>query len=72
MNMTLLSGENLPFIESLYTQYLSDPSSVDPSWVPLFEEYFGKERNGGIKTKPSECSVGAVQLANNQQLRVSG
>lgn len=51
--MTLLSGENLPFIESLYSQYLTDPSSVDASWVPLFKEYFGEERNGGIKTKPT-------------------
>jgi len=39
----LLSGENLPFIEQLYYQYQEDPTSVDPSWVPLFKEYFGGE-----------------------------
>ncbi|MEZ4460576.1 MAG: 2-oxoglutarate dehydrogenase E1 component [bacterium] len=61
--MTLLSGENLPFIESLYTQYLSDPGSVDPSWVPLFEEYFGKERNGGIQTKPSFIPSGVFNAS---------
>ena len=35
-----LTGENLQFIEQLYGEYVRDPSSVDPSWVPLFEEYF--------------------------------
>ncbi|CAN0196617.1 unnamed protein product, partial [Laminaria digitata] len=37
---TLLTGENLPFIEQLYEEYLSDPGSVDPSWVPFFKEHF--------------------------------
>lgn len=41
-----LSGDNLPFIEDLYGQYLHDPSSVDSSWVPVFQEYFGFESNG--------------------------
>ncbi len=41
-----LSGENLPFIEELYGRYVDDPDSVDPSWVPVFEEYFGVEPNG--------------------------
>ena len=38
---THLFGENLPYIEQLYAQFLDDPSSVDPSWGPLFVEYFG-------------------------------
>lgn len=37
---TLLTGENLQFIEQLYGEYLENPDSVDPSWVPLFNEYF--------------------------------
>ena len=37
---TLLTGENLQFIEQLYGEYLENPDAVDPSWVPLFEEYF--------------------------------
>ena len=40
------SGDNLPFIEDLYGRYLRDPESVDVSWVPVFEEYFGVEPNG--------------------------
>jgi 2-oxoglutarate dehydrogenase E1 component len=46
-----LSGDNLPFIEELYGQYLDDPDSVDPSWIPVFEEYFGEAngRNGSIR-----------------------
>lgn len=33
---SFLFGSNSVFIEELYQQYLSDPSSVDPSWVPFF------------------------------------
>ncbi|MFU8804832.1 MAG: 2-oxoglutarate dehydrogenase E1 component [Bradymonadaceae bacterium] len=42
-------GENLAFIEQLYQEYLRDPASIDPSWQPVFEEYFGGARpvNGG-------------------------
>ncbi|MBA2664951.1 MAG: 2-oxoglutarate dehydrogenase E1 component [Bradymonadaceae bacterium] len=44
-------GENITFIEGLYQEYLEDPNSVDASWKPVFEEYFGPEsgpsaRNG--------------------------
>ena len=38
--MSHLTGENLQFIEQLYSQYLDDPSSVDQSWLPVFKEYF--------------------------------
>ncbi len=44
-----LAGNNLPFIEELYAQYLDDPKSVDPSWVPVFKQYFngdGRLNNG--------------------------
>jgi 2-oxoglutarate dehydrogenase E1 component len=61
--MTLLSGENLPFIESLYGQYLIDPSSVDPSWVPLFDEFFGKERNGGASIQPTFTPKGVFNAS---------
>ena len=33
----LLSGKNVAFLEDLYAQYLSDPSSVDPKWCNYFE-----------------------------------
>ncbi|MEM1348214.1 MAG: hypothetical protein AAGI01_06660, partial [Myxococcota bacterium] len=39
--LTHLSGENILFIEQLYADYAADPESVDPSWIPVFEEYFG-------------------------------
>ncbi|WP_199589859.1 2-oxoglutarate dehydrogenase E1 component [Lujinxingia litoralis] len=46
---TQFTGENLAFIEDLYRQYLEDPGSVDTSWEPIFEEYFGPQAplNGG-------------------------
>ena len=46
--MSHLTGENLPYIEQLYAQYLDDPSAVDPSWEPVFEEYFGDETRDAI------------------------
>lgn len=45
---TLLTGENLPFIEQLYTQYLQDPESVDASWVPFFKEHFDGDDDGVV------------------------
>ena len=38
-----LSGTNVNFIEALYERYLKDRSSVDPSWVAMFDEV---ERTG--------------------------
>ena len=34
---SFLSGSNAGFIESLYEQYLSDPSSIDGTWRAFFE-----------------------------------
>jgi len=33
-----LSSYNLPFLESLYEQYLDDPGSIDPQWRALIEQ----------------------------------
>ncbi len=33
---TPFSGGNAPYIESLYEQYLADPSSVSPAWAEYF------------------------------------
>jgi len=40
---TALSGGNAAFIEELYDQFLSDPSSVDPAW----RDYFSGLQGGG-------------------------
>ncbi len=48
---TEFTGDNLSYIEQLYAQYLDDPSSVDPSWKPLFEEYLGER--AAAKQRPS-------------------
>jgi 2-oxoglutarate dehydrogenase E1 component len=46
------TGDNLAFIEQLYAQYKEDPDSVDPSWKPLFDEYFD-DAGGGNGRAPS-------------------
>ncbi|WP_142849602.1 2-oxoglutarate dehydrogenase E1 component [Telmatospirillum sp. J64-1] len=38
LETTFLTGQNATFIAELYTRYVEDPSSVDPSWVTFFEE----------------------------------
>ena len=35
-----LTSSNVEFIEHLYEKYKRDPASVDPSWKPVFEQYF--------------------------------
>ena len=35
---SFLFGSNAPYIESLYTQFLAHPDSVDPSWAAFFAE----------------------------------
>jgi len=35
------SSANARFVEKLYERYREDPESVDSSWEPVFEEYFG-------------------------------
>ena len=35
---SFLFGSNAPYIESLYTQFLANPDSVDPSWAAFFAE----------------------------------
>ena len=38
-DISILCGGNAPFLDELYKQYLSDPSSVDASWQPIFEKF---------------------------------
>ena len=35
---SFLSGPNGPFIADLYSRFLDDPGSVDPSWQNFFRE----------------------------------
>ena len=45
----VLSVHNLAFLEALYEAYESDPSSVDPHWIPLLEGR-DAEGQGGLPT----------------------
>ncbi len=36
---TELSADNAVYLESLYEQYLQDPQSVDPQYLPYFEQF---------------------------------
>jgi 2-oxoglutarate dehydrogenase E1 component len=54
---SLLSGENLPFLEDLYAQYLEDADSVDESWRTFFEEHFDNGLKGRAQPSFSPRSI---------------
>ncbi len=62
MDPTFLSGANHTFVAELYTQFLSDPSSVDESWSAFFRD-LGDEAGEllgeleGASWAPSEAAV---------------
>ncbi|MGB1025292.1 MAG: 2-oxoglutarate dehydrogenase E1 subunit family protein, partial [Rhodospirillaceae bacterium] len=54
METSFLSGSNAIYIAEVYSRYLEDPSSVDPSWIELFEEFHdGAEELGADLIGPS-------------------
>lgn len=60
---------NLPFAESLWAQYLADPTSVDPSWRQLFDQLRqGNRPDGrpGPRSAPlrPECPCADILLQN--------
>ncbi len=64
-----LSSYNLPFLESLYEQYLADPDSVDPQWRSLIAQIdagdaptAGRPAGGGVV--PSNGSAEQIELQN--------
>lgn len=77
---TLLSGDNVVFIEDLYASYLRDPSSVDAAWkeffaaqfdpadVPQGEPDFGvRSIFSGVTTSLSVNDTSFSELANGAQ-----
>jgi 2-oxoglutarate dehydrogenase E1 component len=53
-----LSSHNLPFLESVYEQYLADPNSVEPEWRSLLAEL-----DAGATAPASSASVAPSQTA---------
>ena len=69
---TLLSGENGAYVESLFEDYLTGRSCVDPHWLRVFESIAGRKRpgdgalprsNGGAATSPAPLSRAPSALA---------
>ena len=58
LDSTPLSGGNAPYVESLYEQYLADPTSVEPAW----REYFKSLGGGG-----NEAAHGPIREALAQR-----
>ncbi|MCA9244959.1 MAG: 2-oxoglutarate dehydrogenase E1 component [Phycisphaerales bacterium] len=48
-NLDLPNQSNLPYVEELYEEYLSDPNAVEPRW----RDYFRQFSNGSRTIRPS-------------------
>jgi 2-oxoglutarate dehydrogenase E1 component len=59
-----LSSHNLPFLESVYEQYLADPNSVDPTWRSLIAELEAGTAApaGSASVAPSQTAAGIEQI----------
>jgi 2-oxoglutarate dehydrogenase E1 component len=58
-----LFGGNAAFVESLYAQYLDDPSSVDPSWARYFSGLEGPKGPSSPSWAHRAQTAGAVSAA---------
>jgi 2-oxoglutarate dehydrogenase E1 component len=70
---SLLSGSNLPFLEELYEAYQKDPSSVDPSWIPMFKQFKSNGNgngNHGDVTSTLQALGAKGDRASSMQARV--
>src|SRR5262249_19630187 len=73
---SFLSGSNIHFIEGLYARFLEDPSSVDPSWRSLFEQY-GRDgrplvtngKTSGALLQPAPAPALPTQSARGMELQ---
>ena len=54
-----LSVHNLAFLEALYEAYQSDPSSVDPEWIPFLQDY--QDSQGSQEGSPPTHKAGDEQ-----------
>lgn len=57
MSAEAFGGQNLAYVEELYYQWLEDPSSVDPEWLPLFEPL---RREQPAARRPIEASAPSI------------
>lgn len=71
MDPTFLTGANATFVAELYTRYLADPASVDPSWGTFFRD-LGDDAGellselDGAPWAPSEAGVIGVESGEEQ------
>jgi len=63
-----LSSYNLPFLESVYEQYLADPESVDPEWRLLIAE-LEAAGPGSSARSPGAAAPGTAAAAEQVDLQ---
>jgi 2-oxoglutarate dehydrogenase E1 component len=61
------SGVSAEYIAELYHRYLREPGSVDESWKPYFEEFFGRAPLGGNGLAPLEVAAANLVQAYRQR-----
>ncbi len=65
---TALFGSNADYIEDLFESYLSDPSSVDPTWKAYFEQYKRQDQHE-VPHGPIKASF--AKLAQQPRINVA-
>ncbi len=63
-----LSSYNLPFLESIYEQYLADPDSVDPQWRALMAELGAEGPSRGLAVGGGSAAERAAAAATAEQV----
>ena len=58
-DFSYITNSHPAYIESLYNQYLKDPTSVDPDLKKFFDGYDFAVSNGSAASNPAE--LGAAQ-----------
>ena len=61
-----LSGHNLAFLETLYEAYQVDPASVDPQWIPLFQELEARPELGVARASGSPAPAASRDAVPGQ------
>lgn len=61
------------YIESMYTDYVKDPATVDPEWKKFFEGFdFAIAKNGNGATAVSTISIDKTPVSNEQVAKEIG
>ncbi len=73
-DFSYITGSHPAFIETLYKDFLKDPSSIDAEWKKFFEGFdfavSNKATNGVAKTLPAEQKIAEIPVDALREIKV--